>query len=155
MRIRDIIERQIMFEGFEDKPYQCSKNVWTVGYGSTKWHGIQVTEFYPILPVTEPEAMTVLKARILEAIITCRRLYRLNWRVLTDPQQEVLIHMAYQLGYNRLGKFKEMKKAIDASDISWWVTEMKDSLWWDQTPRPATAMADCIRMGEWQGMWRL
>jgi len=126
-----------------------------VGFGSTKWHGQRVSPNWPIYRVEKEEAKTVLKARILDAIITCRRLYQRHWRVLTGPQQEVLIHMAYQMGYNRLKGFKEMKKAIDDGDIQWWVTEMKDSLWWDQTPRPATALADCISHGNWQGQWKL
>ena len=154
MRIRQILARQRMFEGWKPEVYQDIIGVWTIGYGATSIFGVQVTEDTP--PITSQQANTMIKADMLDAIIGCRAIYgKATWRKLSDVQQEVLVSMCYQLGQTKLSQFKRMKDAVFSGDTDKWVLEMKDSLWWRQTPRPANALADAIEHGDWQGAWNL
>ena len=151
MRIKPTVERQKKFEGFSPTAYKCSRGVYTIGYGNTSWHGHPVSARTPI--VTKQEAEIALKASILDAITDCHTIYP-NWRELSHVQQEVLVHMAYQLGGRGLRKFKQMNKAVAVQDLKSWAAEMQDSLWWDQTPRAAYVLHEAIRTGEFpQGRW--
>lgn len=153
MNIPNLVERQKLFEGFKPLPYKCTEDIWTVGYGSTVLYGERVTEFTPTL--SRPQAETALKAHLLDAFWSCKQIYGLHWHLLTGTQQEVLVHMAYQLGRNGLLGFKNMNKAIFSEDITEWCAEMQDSRWWRRTPRPATACYNAIVHGDWQGEWQL
>jgi len=153
MNIHNIIKRQKLFEGFKGLPYPCTEYTWTIGYGSTVLYGERVTEVTPA--ISRAQAETALKAHLLDSIWICKQIYNLHWHILTGIQQEVLVHMAYQLGYSGLLGFKRMNKAIFSNDITGWCMEMQDSLWWRQTPRPATACYKAIVHGDWQGEWKL
>ena len=142
-----------MFEGFQSAPYLDTLGVWTIGYGATVWLGKRVTQ--ATRPVSITEAQVGLKADVLDAITGCQRLYRGTFDHLSDVQQEVLVHMAFQLGTHKLSKFKRMNKAVKKDDKDAWVYEMQDSKWWHQTPRPAKALAAAISHGEWQGRWKI
>ena len=146
MNLKNVVARQKDYEGFRPVPYKCTAGVWTIGYGQTRHNGHPVTSFTPM--VTKVAAEVALKASILDAIINCQRLY-LNWKALTDVQQEVLVHMCFQLGLGGLRKFKKMNRAVANHDVSAWVVEMRDSKWYKQTPRVALRLVDAISADKW------
>lgn len=52
---------------------------------------------------------------------------------LNTERQEIIIDMAYNLGFDRLSKFKKLKKAIISGDYALASKEMKNSDWYKQT----------------------
>ena len=66
------------------------------------------------------------------------------WSTLKAERREVLIEMAFQLG-NRLWEFQRMRRAMVARDDLGVAREMRDSVWFDQTPE---RVEDLIR--KWQ-----
>lgn len=149
----DIIARQKKFEGFKSKPYKCSIGVWTIGHGATLWYGQKVTKNTEA--VTKEEAHIHLSADLLTALHDCQMLYGEQFPTLSLVQQEILIHMSFQLGMTNLRKFKKMNQAVAEENIENWAAEMEDSLWWKQTPRPAKALKAALLKDKWSDAWRM
>jgi len=140
-----------MFEGFRPAAYLDTLGVWTIGFGSTIWAGERVTADTPA--VTKVAALVEVRSDLLEAIAGCQALYAGRFDILHGVEQEVLIHMGFQLGIRKLSRFLRMREAVMIGDVDGWVMEMKDSRWWHQTPRPARALAEAIANTDWQGQW--
>jgi len=121
--MKNLIESIWRNEGFRPRPYQDHLGVWTFGVGFTY--------------ITEDESLYILRGRV-------NQLY--TWldpdiSPLREAQQEVLVEMAYQLGYDGLKKFEKMWLAIQAGDCETAVKEMLDSKWASQTPSRANRLA--------------
>ena len=54
-----------------------------------------------------------------------------------DVVQRVLINMCFNMGAPRLGKFQNMKKAVEAGDWKQAAVEGRDSRWHKQVPNRA------------------
>jgi lysozyme len=116
-------------EGYRSSPYMCSAGVWTLGYGCTRWDGADVSGYSR--HCTEAEAETQLKACVLDAINDADRLYA-TFGSYPAQLQEVLVMLAYQLGYMRLNTFVRMNRAIGRMDLTEWAFELEDSLLYRQ-----------------------
>ena len=149
-RLNHVLARQKMFEGFRGHPYRDTVGVWTIGYGCTVWNGTKVSESTSL--VTEPMAHNHMKKDMFTAIADCQFLYP-GFEDLSDVEQEVLIHMSFQLGRTKLRKFVKMNAAVERGDVQTWADEMTDSLWWMQTPRPAAALRTALLEDEWPPKW--
>ena len=149
MNIKNLISRQKDWEGFRADVYLCSQNVLTIGYGTTRINGVKVNQYTP--SITEEAAEVYLKAGLLDAMAVCDSIYREAWRYLEPEEQQVLVHMAYQLG-NRLSKFVKMNKAVRTGNRIAWAYEMKNSLWYRQTPRPAEALRKMVLKADEQNV---
>lgn len=150
-RAEQVFQRTKKFEGFRSSVYKDTLGVPTIGYGATMWEGKKVT--MDQAPVSERLAARKLRGDIFQAIMDCQYLYGERFNVLMDVEQEILIHMCFQIGLTKLKKFYRMNQAVLDYDIGKWEMEMKDSLWWRQTPRPATALLNALIEGEWTGVW--
>ena len=149
--IQHVIDRTCKFEGFRKKPYQDTLGVWTIGYGTTVLNNEQVTADTP--QMSHEVAVVFLKAGVLVAIHDCQTLYGKSFSLMSDTEQEVMIHMSYQLGINKLSKFIKMNKAIKVFDYTNWTIEMEDSAWRKQTPRVSTALIYAINNDSWSDAW--
>jgi lysozyme len=149
-RAEQIFRRTKKFEGFRSAVYKDTLGVPTIGYGATMWHGEKVTMDFP--PITEKIAARKLRGDVFQAIMDAQELYDNFWQLMV-VEQEILIHMAFQLGITKLRKFYRMNAAVASRDIGKWEMEMKDSLWWTQTPRPAVALFNALIEGKWTGVW--
>jgi lysozyme len=70
------------------------------------------------------------------------------WRTMNDARQNALANMAFQLGMDKLVKFK---KTLDLLKVGRWdaaATEAMDSDWARQCPNRAKRVTDMIRKGE-------
>jgi lysozyme len=150
-RAEQIFRRTKKFEGYRSAVYKDTLGVPTIGYGATMWHGEKITMAFP--PITEKIAARKLRGDVFQAVMDAQELYGREFDELIDVEQEILIHMAFQLGITKLRKFYKMNKAVIAHDIGKWEMEMKDSLWWDQTPRAAIALFNALIEGDWTGVW--
>jgi len=92
-------------EGLRLKPYLCTAGKTTIGIGRN----------LDDVGITEAEALHLLENDIERAVAVCRRLFP-TWDALSDARQEALANMAFNLGEAGLGKFKQMRAAIEADD---------------------------------------
>lgn len=66
---------------------------------------------------------------------------------LDDVRQEVLVNMAFNLGYNRLAGFKKFLAAVNSSRFDEAAAEMQDSAWFRQVGQRAVRLRDAMRTG--------
>lgn len=150
-RANQVFRRSQKFEGYRRTPYTDILGVWTIGFGATMWYGEKVTFATP--HVTREQASRKLRGDIFQAVMDCQQLYGHRFDELSNVEQEILIHMAFQLGLTKLRKFKKMNAGIMVDSLKTWEEEMQDSLWWKQTPRAATALYNALIEGDWTGVW--
>ena len=104
-RAEQVFLRTKKFEGFRSQVYKDTLGVPTIGYGATMWSGEKVTMSQT--PVTERMASRKLRGDVFQAIMDCQELYGRNFAELDTVEQEILIHMDFQLGIGeRFGVFK-------------------------------------------------
>ncbi|MGM0518191.1 MAG: glycoside hydrolase family protein [Campylobacterota bacterium] len=121
-------------EGLELKPYRCTANKLTIGYGrNLEDRGI-----------TEEEAEYLL-VRDLQRIQEKLRAKIINYDDLPSNVQEVLVEMAYQIGTFGLFKFKKTLDYVYKKDFQNASIEMLDSLWAKQTPNRAKTLSNKMK----------
>lgn len=70
------------------------------------------------------------------------------WADLCEDHQRVIANMAFNLGINRLLKFKKFLGALQEHDFETAAVEMMDSKWATQVGPRATRLRDRILKGE-------
>ena len=70
-----------------------------------------------------------------------------NLRSRPANVQVAIIDMSFNLGLNKLKKFKDMKAALDVNDYNKAADEMQDSLWFDQVKDRGPRMVNIMRTG--------
>ncbi|WP_429234767.1 glycoside hydrolase family protein [Aeromonas salmonicida] len=107
--------------------YKDSLGYWTIGYGHL-CSEIEIVGF--VNGITELEADVLLMTDINEA-----KQQAMKWiSTSNETVQELLIEMVFQLGITRAMKFKKFKAAIEKQDMKQAAVELKQSLWFKQTP---------------------
>lgn len=125
----DMVARQ---EGFSRTIYICPTGNPTIGYG-----------FNLVSGMSKDEARVLLIHRL--DIIEKTLLKKYSWfKALDISRRGVLMDMAYQLGIDGLGKFKNMIKAIEKEDYKLAAKEMLSSIWAEQTPNRAKELAELM-----------
>ena len=121
-------------EGLRLRPYRCTADKLTIGYG----RNIQDSG------ISRDEAEQLL----LNDLDECRRVlvHQLPyWGRLGKVRQAVLLNMCFNLGWPRLSKFRNMFNALALEDYSLAGAEMMDSRW-------ANRAAQLIKMMD-SGQW--
>lgn len=124
-------------EGLSLEPYLCSLGFVTIGLG-TKLHkskGLDPNDF-PIR-VSRDMAVEWLHS---EVAIKDRRLtqkFGSLYTGLSKDRKAIIISMAYQLGTNGVGLFKNMWRNLADGHYNLAALEMLDSVWAKQTPERA------------------
>jgi GH24 family phage-related lysozyme (muramidase) len=86
------------FEGFSSKPYLCPAQVWTIGYGSTRYEdGRYVTDKDP--HIDEAKAIAIMKVTLKEYESAVNRYVKVK---LNQNQFDALVSFAYNLGNKAL-----------------------------------------------------
>lgn len=121
-------------EGLRLKPYRCSAGKLTIGYGrNLDANGI-----------SQAEAEVLLENDIRDAENTC--IHSFPWFAdLTEPRQDVLVNMCFNLGLTRLLGFKKFLKAMELGNYETAAHEMMDSDWAEQVGARALRLARIIR----------
>jgi len=86
--------------------------------------------------ISEERCYELFEEDVQIAVNGCEKIYD-NWENLPQEVQHILVNMCFQLGQGGLGKFKNLKIAIE--DYQWKraAEEMMDSRWASQTPERA------------------
>lgn len=134
-------------EGFRAKPYYCSENFVTIGYGQ------KIGEKFEPLPdieTTEPEAykkLVGMNEANEKTYLNNPDIYRCYFH-LNDNRKAVMLSIAYQIGIYGVLKFKKLLAALEKADYSEAANQMLDSLAARQTPSRWARNADQMRTGE-------
>lgn len=131
MNFKRLASRTEKHEGFKSKPYKDHLGNWTIGFGSTTWHNKPVTEVTPA--VTIEQARHQMYADLYQACVDAQNFFA-NIEYLSPFRQEVIVEMAYQLGYPKLCQFKKLHQALTLQDWKLASQSMRNSLWYSQTP---------------------
>lgn len=116
-------------------PYRCSAGKLTIGIGrNIEERGI-----------SEAEAEFMLENDINDSVNDCKRMF-LNFDLLDDVRQEVLINMMLNMGYNTFSQFKRFIAAIKAGNFNEAAKQMEDSAWYRQVGQKPGQRAYELRM---------
>ncbi len=117
-------------EGLKLKPYHCTANKMTIGYGrNIEQRGI-----------TELEAVELLDNDVIYLFDALPKKIEF-FNHLDKPRADILVNMAFNLGVNGLLKFKNMLKALEMGDHATAAKEMLDSQWASQVGERANELA--------------
>jgi lysozyme len=105
------IELVSYFEGFYSKPYRCPANVWTIGYGSTRYpNGQRVTPKDPAITKEQANEIMVweLQGCADSVLRVCPGLAAYN-----EPCYGAIVDFCYNLGVGKL-QSSTLKRKINA-----------------------------------------
>jgi lysozyme len=137
-------EDLIRHEGYVGEIYLCSEGYPTFGIG----HMVVETDMEHSWPVGTP----VEDSRILDVFEEdCKVAYSDACAIFMnlDSQpldvQRVCVNMAFNLGRNRLGKFKNMITAVNEGNYVRAGDEMIDSRWYEQVGRRSKELVEIMK----------
>jgi len=143
--VRETIKEDLIkHEGYKQEIYLCSEGIPTFGIG----HAVKESDIEYTWPVGTP----VEKERIdqcftddfKDACTDCDVLF-LQFASLPTQVQRVLVNMAFNLGRNRLGKFKKMVKAVNEGNFVEAANQMVDSRWYNQVGNRSVELENWMR----------
>ena len=142
--IEIVKEDLIRHEGYVAEIYLCSEGYPTFGIG----HMVTEEDMEHTWPVGTP----VTDERILEVFRKdCEIAYTdactlvLNFAGQAPDAQRVLVNMAFNLGRNRLSKFKNMLKYVNEGNYPMAANEMINSKWYGQVGRRSAELVDMMK----------
>ena len=134
MNFEKLIDQLRVHEGFSLKPYRCTEGVLTIGYGrSLDTKGI-----------SEKEALYLLHNDISECYDDLIPLF-IDFKMMPDSIQRVLIDMRFNLGSQGFRKFKKMITAVNNRNQKEMIKEMLDSKWARQVPERVENLIKIIK----------
>lgn len=123
-------------EGLRLKPYQCTADKTTIGYGRN----------LDDVGISEDEAHALLTNDINRVYLELER--QDFWRDLDSVRQAVFVDMCFNLGWPRLSCFRKMLAAVRVADYETAAKEMLDSRWARQVGRRANTLSEMMRTGD-------
>ena len=131
--MKDIIEQLKIHEGYKPTVYKCTEGVDTIGIGFA----------IKDLHLSEEVCALILKEKL--EVLEERFENKLDW-FSTSPVEvrNVMLNMAYQLGFRGFCKFKKTLGYLEACDWDNASKEMLDSKWAKQTPNRANELSEII-----------
>ena len=132
-------------EGFRNKPYLDSLGYPTIGYG----HLINKKEKKMFQAKFSKKFLSNLFDRDFKIALTA---YKKNFNYKKHPKntKEVLIEMIFQIGIKKQRKFVKMNKHIQNNDNFLAALEMKNSLWYKQTPKRVEGLISLLLKKEYE-----
>ena len=137
-------EDLIRHEGYVTEIYLCSEGYPTFGIGHMVTEA-DMEHTWPVgTPVTDERILDVFKEDCEVAYSDACALV-LNFAGQSTDAQRVLVNMAFNLGRNRLGQFKNMLRAVNEGNYAKAADEMVDSRWYKQVGRRSEELVEIMR----------
>ena len=141
-------------EGYRQEPYRDHLGNWTVGWG-TLIHDREIRDYVPdrtlgamLDRLTDRKSHeTWLVDGVENAISDAERWLGFMFKELSDARQEVIVEMAYNMGYGRILSFRKFRAAIADQDWEQAYRELLDSRWAEQVKSRAHTLANKFRAG--------
>lgn len=131
----DLIEDLKRDEGFRARPYKCTADKLTIGYGRN----------LEDVGITRDEAEQLL-ANDIQTAIDMAQVF--NWfGSLTPNRKRAIVNMIFNLGLTRFMKFKKMIAALDQGDYKEAARQARDSAWFKQVGDRANRVVELIERG--------
>lgn len=131
-----LIEQLKRHEGRSLKPYKCTANKTTIGYGrNLDDKGISLEE---------AEIMLINDIREVESELSRKLMIFIS---LSKPRQDALVNMGFNLGVAGLLKFSNMIEALNHADYERAAKEMLNSKWAKQVGKRADELARQMKDG--------
>ena len=125
MDLQDAIRMTKNFEGLRLKPYRCPAGKLTIGYGrNLEDVGITPEEADYLFTNDYNNAIANLKALLVANGIKYEDVHKDVFYALTD--------MMFNMGYDRLSKFKKLLYELKNGSYEGVAREMKNSKWYTQ-----------------------
>lgn len=142
--IEIIKEDLIKHEGFKDEIYLDTEGLATFGIGHLVTED-DMEHGWPVgTPVTPERIDNVFEEDLVIAITDANVLF-LNLDSQPDQVQRVVVNMAFNLGRNRLGKFKKMITAVNEGNYTEAANQMVDSRWYNQVGNRSIELENWMR----------
>ena len=133
MRLHELKDKVLEYEGLSLKPYFCPAGKLTIGIGrNLEDNGI-----------TKDEALFLMENDLVKVHLALQKSIA-NFDSLPKEVKEVLVHMAFNLGPAKLMTFKKKLLAIKLHDFEGAAKEMLDSKWAKQVGTRATELAKAM-----------
>ncbi len=123
-------------EGLRLKPYRCTEDKLTIGYGRN----------LEDVGLSSIEAEYLLENDIGQSMIDLDNALPW-WRDLSDIRQEALVEMCFNMGLPTLLEFENMLAALETGQYAKASEEALDSKWARQVGDRALRIANMIREG--------
>ena len=145
---KEILKEQIKrHEGEVLEVYEDSLGYLTLGVG----HLIQKSDPEYGQPAGTPVSQEVVDMyyaddfdkHVEETIHVCEN-NNIVFDALPESIQHVLVNMCFNLGANRLGKFRNMLYAVSTSDWKEMANQMEDSRWFGQVGRRSVELQQMV-----------
>ena len=124
------------FRNGKFRVYKDSLQKNTIGYGHLVLPGENFSD-----GITEQEALTLLDNDIA---IARSQLVKLNLVKLPSDWNDLLVIMLFQLGLTGTIRFKKMIAALQVHNYPEAIKQMRDSLWYRQTPNRVNQMISVL-----------
>jgi GH24 family phage-related lysozyme (muramidase) len=95
-------------------------------------------------PVSESRISNAFNSDILTVLNSCKKLYP-DFDELPEEAQLIIANMMFNLGFTRLSKFRNMKKAINSRNWTKAAAEMVDSKWYKQVTKRAKRLVERMK----------
>jgi lysozyme len=134
---KDTLIKQLMIdEGYVESVYNCSANKATFGIGhlitkADPEYGKPIGTY-----VSRQRCEDAFEDDLVNVLKDCYALFP-EFDSYSDEEQEIIANMAFNLGRNRLGKFKRFIAAVKDRDLREAANQMIDSSWYRQLPNRA------------------
>jgi lysozyme len=99
--------------------------------------------------ISPDEALYLLKNDIDRCVVDVGRNIP-EWKKHNDCRQNVLVEMCFNMGINRMLRFKKMLAALQKNDYATAADEMLNSKWATQVGNRAQTMAQMMRTGKFK-----
>lgn len=129
-------KRVISHEGLRLKPYRCSANKLSIGYGRN----------LEDCGITQKEAEYLLENDLRNSHNEC--IHSFWWySEMPSIRQGIILEMCFNLGLTRLRTFKKMILACELKNYELASQEMLNSLWARQVGERAKTLANIMKKG--------
>ena len=126
------------FEGFRARPYRCSAGKLTIGYGrNLEDVGITKEEADLLFINDYYNAKNCLKSLLTSNGIKYEDVHKDVFYALTD--------MMFNLGYDRMSKFKKLLYELKKGSYEGVAREMKNSLWYTQVGDRSKKLVEIVK----------
>jgi len=133
-----LIEQLKAHEGFRSKPYKCTADKLTIGYGLNLDAGI------------DGELAEIILNYQIQKVKSSLDKFSWYTSIDSEPRKDVIVNMAFNLGIAGVCKFIKMINAVSLRDYHQAAIEMLDSKWAKQVGNRAIELSEQMRSGQYK-----
>lgn len=138
MDIQDAMQMTKNFEGYSPQLYKCTAGYLTIGYGrNVEQRGISREEAEFMFQNDYKDALRNLQSLLVYEGIKVEDVHKDVFYALTD--------MMFNMGYDRLSKFKKLFSELKKGSYEGVAREMKDSAWYKQVGNRSKKLVEIVQ----------